>query len=228
MLHGGCWQESIGGTGLMGAIAEDLRQHGIAVWNIEYRREGVDGAGYPGTFLDVADALDYLPKIAIDHGLDLAHVVALGHSAGGQLALWAAARGRFKPGSPLYRKHPQKIQAVISVAGIDDLASYRDTGNPVCGVPGSIDALVSHNGKNSYEDTSPVAMLPLHVPQLVVSGTDDEIVPPHFGADYAAAATKAGDKVEELVIKGADHIDLIDPQSDAWVQIRARLKDYLK
>ena len=228
MLHGGCWQESIGGVGLMAGLAEDLRQRGIAVWNVEYRREGAEGAGYPGTFLDVGDALDGLQNIAIDQGLDLAHVVALGHSAGGQLALWAAARGRFRPGSPFYRRHPQKIQAVVSVAGIDDLALYRDQGSPACGVPGSIDALVSHDGKNSYGDTSPAAMLPLHVPQLVVSGTDDEIVPPEFGAAYTAAALKAGDKAEELVIKGAGHIDLIDPDSPGWAQVRAKLLAYLK
>jgi acetyl esterase/lipase len=97
MVHGGCWQTHIADRKLMDWVADDLRQHGIAVWNIDYR--GVDraGGGYPGTFADAAAAADQLRTVAPRHGLDLSRLVAVGHSAGGHLALWLAARPR--PGS---------------------------------------------------------------------------------------------------------------------------------
>ena len=102
MVHGGCWQTSIADRRLMDWVAADLREHGIAAWNIDYR--GVDraGGGYPGTFRDVAAAADRLRSDAAAHGLDLTRRVALGHSAGGHLALWLAARHRIAADSPLH------------------------------------------------------------------------------------------------------------------------------
>ncbi len=227
LLHGGCWQASIPGFGLMAHIAADLRDHGIAVWNVEYRSLGAEGAGYPGTFLDVAQGVDYLPRIAKKYNLDLSRTVVMGHSAGGQLALWAAARGHLDKHSLLYRPHPLTVKAAVSLAGVVDLRSFRYDG-PACNAAETIDALISDDGKDSYADTSPAELLPLHVPQLIVTGTDDDIVPQEFGDHYAEAARKAGDKVEVLDIGGASHIDLIDPQSDAWPKIRAALMPYLK
>jgi len=100
MIHGGCWLGFFG-LGLMDGLVKDLQAHGIAVWNVEYRRLGEVGGGYPGTYLDIGRAVDALRSIAKRNALDLSKVVVIGHSAGGHLALWAAARKRLPKDSPL-------------------------------------------------------------------------------------------------------------------------------
>lgn len=229
LVHGGCWQSRYG-LDLMHPLAADLAAQGIAVWNIEYRRLGEAGGGYPGTFADVAQAVDALREAGRRHPLDLGRVVAVGHSAGGHLALWAAARRRLPAGSALAGGNPLPIGGVMTLAGIDDLAAYAANG-PACGGAATIDALVGGGARppaQRYLDTSPRALLPLGVPQTVVSGSRDGTVPPQFGRDYAAAAKAAGDRVEAVVIDGADHFALIDPGSPAWRQLRPRLFERLR
>jgi len=224
LLHGGCWRADLPGLDLMTYAADDLRQHGAAVWNVEYRRLGEPGGGYPGTFLDVATALDELRKIARAKSLDLGNIVAAGHSAGGQLALWAAARHRLAKSSALYRDDPLPLKAVVSLAGIDDLATYRAQGPPVCGGPRVIDLLDGSETRGPWDvfaDTSPAELLPIGVPQAVVSGALDPIVPAAFGHAYAAKAIAAGDPVQEFTMKEAGHFELIDPQSSAFATIRS-------
>src|SRR5690349_17022647 len=92
LIHGGCWLAELPGTELMAYMAADLREHGYAVWSIDYRRIGEAGGGYPGTYQDTGAAIDRLRAIAVAKKLDLTHLVAIGHSAGGHLALWASAR----------------------------------------------------------------------------------------------------------------------------------------
>jgi acetyl esterase/lipase len=220
-IHGGCWNASLPGLELMDYAAEDLRQRGFAVWNIEYRRLG-DGGGYPATFKDIAQGIDLLRKLAGPHQLDLKHVVIVGHSAGGQLALWAASRHRLPKSSPLFTTDPLRVAGVVTLAGIDDLVTYRRLGPDACGGPATIDALVSIGRPptaNVYADTSPAELLPSGVVQTIVSGNLDLIVPPIFGADYAAKARKAGDKVDVVNIRETGHFDLIDPLSDAWKRV---------
>src|SRR6478672_975380 len=94
LIHGGCWQSELPGTILMDYMAADLRAKGVAVWNLEYRRIGHSGGGYPGTFLDVAAGVDKLRGLAKARNLDLSRVVVAGHSAGGHLTAWTAGRGR--------------------------------------------------------------------------------------------------------------------------------------
>lgn len=231
MLHGGCWRADLPGVDLMAYAADDLRHRGIAVWNIEYRRLGEVGGGYPGTFEDVAAAVDWLRKIADANKLDLKNVVAVGHSAGGQLALWAAARPRLPKASVLQRGNPLPIKAVVSLAGVDDLAAYRAFGPPACGGPRVIDLLDGTGSRSPWDiftDTSPAEMLPLGVPQTIVSGALDPIVPSPFGRAYAAKAKAAGDPVQEITLAGAGHFELIDPQSSAFEQIRSIIEKYLK
>ena len=226
VIHGGCWLADLPGTELMAYMSEDLRAHGFAVWSIEYRRMGHDGGGYPGTFLDTAAAIDILREVAPTYNLDLRKVLAIGHSAGGHLATWAAARPRIPQASPLHAANPLPIAGVVSLAGINDLKSYRATGPDACGGPPTIDAISGASnraGTDPYADTSPIALLPLHVKQFVVSGTLDHIVPPAFGKDYAKAAAAKGDTVNEKTFDGAGHFELIDPKSDAWKQIRAEI-----
>jgi acetyl esterase/lipase len=212
LIHGGCWQRAYG-LDLMSPLAADLRAQGVAVWNIEYRRLGESGGGYPGTFSDVGAAVDALRGMPPLHALDLTRIIAIGHSAGGHLALWAAARPRLPADSRLRVADPLAIAGAITLAGINDLAAYRASG-PACGGARTIDALVGASGRgaaNVFADTSPRALLPLGVPQLIVSGGGDGIVPATFGHDYAAAAVAAGDRTIEITLPGADHFALIDP-----------------
>ena len=107
MVHGGCWQKSVADRTLMNYAAEDLRQRGLAVWNIEYRGVDEDGGGYPGTYLDVARAADAIGRYAETYDLDPARVAGIGHSAGGHLVTWLATRAVLPEGSPLISSNPE-------------------------------------------------------------------------------------------------------------------------
>lgn len=222
LIHGGCWRADLPGLELMDYMAADLRDRGYAVWNLEYRRIGHPGGGYPGTFQDVSAGLDHLRAIAAQHRLDLRRVAVSGHSAGGHLALWSAARDRLSPESPLHTADPLMVRGVVSLAGIADLEAYRRTGPDACGGPSTIDGLVGLPeaiGRDVFADTSPPAMLPLGDRQLVISGALDPIVPPRFGADYVDSATAAGDPAQSIVLEGAGHFEVIDPTSAVWPRV---------
>jgi acetyl esterase/lipase len=231
LIHGGCWRADLPGLELMAYAAEDLRQHGFAVWNIEYRRLGEPGGGYPGTFEDVATAIDWLPQLSKTYSLDLGSVVVAGHSAGGHLALWAAARPHLPKTSPLYREKPLPIKRVVSLAGIADLDTYRIRGPATCGGPPTIDALVGTAVRGPWDiftDISPVALLPIGVPQTIISGALDPIVPAVFGRAYAEKAASAGDQVQEMTFADAGHFELIDPESDAFENVRSMIAQFQK
>lgn len=227
LIHGGCWQADIPGVPLMSQMVEPLRARGFAVWNIEYRRLGNAGGGYPGTFEDTAKAIDALRDIAKTHRLDLAHIVLVGHSAGGHLALWAAGRSRIPPSSALHGGNPLPIHGVVSLSGIDDLQSYRASGGQACGGESTIDELVGKHD-NPYADTSPSELVPLGVPQTIISGGLDRIVAARFGHDYAAKAKAAGDTVVDQEIPDAGHFEMIDPKGTAWPAILAAIEDRAK
>lgn len=214
LVHGGCWQADLPGTELMDYLAADLRGRGYAVWNLEYRRIGHPGGAWPGTFADVAAGLDHLRMIAGSHALDLSRVVLVGHSAGGHLVSWAAARPGLPKSSPLRVAVPLPVSGVVSLAGINDLEAFRATGPDRCGGPQTIDDLVSvatRAGQDVYADTSPARLPAPSSPVVVVSGELDPIVPPGFGPPFAVRWS-----ARELTIKGAGHFELIDPTSPAW------------
>jgi acetyl esterase/lipase len=226
LIHGGCWLASLPGVELMAQAADDLRQSGNAVWNIEYRRLGENGGGYPGTFEDVASALDHLRTLAKAYALDLTNVIVAGHSAGGHLAFWSAARSKIAAASRLRLAKPLPVRGAISLAGILDLAAYRSQGPAACGGPQTIDQLVGAATRASNEifaDTSPASLLPIAVPQAVLSGALDPIVPARFGRDYAVAARTAGDRVQETTVAEAGHFELIDPRSAAFETVRSAI-----
>jgi acetyl esterase/lipase len=231
LIHGGCWLASLPGLELMAYAADDLRRRGFAVWNIEYRRIGDAGGGYPGTFQDVGMAVDELRSLAGRYKLDLRHVVLVGHSAGGQLALWAAARHRLDRTSPLFADHPLPVAGVVSLAGIDDLQTYERVGPEACGGPSTIDQLVGADTRAAdklFGDTSPAALLPIGTSQAIFSGQLDQIVPPIFGKDYAAKAAAAHDTVAAITVPGAGHFELIDPDSGAWTAIEPMIAQMAK
>lgn len=224
LIHGGCWRADLPGLELTDYMAEDLRRSGAAVWNLEYRRLGHDGGGYPGTFEDVAKGVDHLRTLARPNRLDLRRVVFAGHSAGGHLALWAAMRPNLPRTSPLHEARPLGPRAVVTLAGINDLEAYRATGPDACGGPETIDRLVGAPGRAApFADTSPAVLRPTRTPQAVVSGALDPIVPSRFGRDYATAAAGAGARVRAVELAGAGHFELIDPTSAVWPRVKAEI-----
>ena len=197
MVHGGCWQSDIADRNIMAWIADDLRRRGIAVWTIDYRGVDRDGGGYPGTFLDAAAATDALRDHAEAYRLDLSKLVAVGHSAGGHLALWLAGRRGLPPASPLRSANPQPIHFVVSLGGLPDLelAATPPVRRATISVP---------------------RLAPLRVPQLLVNGNQDRIIPIAYAEDYAARMRAAGDPVEVRMVDRTGHVELIAPESAAW------------
>jgi acetyl esterase/lipase len=214
VLHGGCWLAEYD-LGYMSALAAELTAAGVATWSVEYRRIGDIGGGWPGTFSDVAAATDHLVRLADRHPLDLTRVVAVGHSAGGHLALWLAARHRLPPDDPLRGETPLPLVGVVALAGIPDLAGYASPDG--CGA--SVPELIGGNPAAVPERlarVSPIELVPLGVPQVLVAGVEDEIVPLLHARRYAEAARQAGDAVVVLELETAGHFELVAPSSGAW------------
>jgi acetyl esterase/lipase len=211
MVHGGCWQTDIADRTIMNWIADDLRRRGIAVWNIDYRGVDRPGGGYPGSFLDAAAAADALRGQAARHRLDLGRLVATGHSAGGHLALWLAARPRLPQGSPLRTADPIAIHAVVSLGGLPDLEEAARPPGSGCGT--EVIPLIS-GGR--FEETSVPRLAPLGVPQVLVNGRQDRIIPTSYAESYAQPMRAAGDEVRVRMIDRTGHVELIAPETAAW------------
>lgn len=229
MVHGGCWQKSIADRTLMNWAAEDLRLQGLAVWNIEYRGVDESGGGYPGTFLDVAHAADALRDQAAQYHLDLDRVAAFGHSAGGHLALWAAARQKLPTGSPMRMDNPLRLIGVVNSGGLADLRASRGVTQRDC-LSDIYDQLVGDISSTRAEvlsDTSPAEMLPLKVRQVSVNGHDDAIAPPVLGEGYTRRAKAAGDHADVVVVLNTGHVELIAPGTEAWDIEAATLRNML-
>jgi acetyl esterase/lipase len=212
MVHGGCWQSDIADRTLMDWIAGDLRADGVAVWNIDYRGVDRPGGGYPGTFADVAAAADALRAQAARYRLDLTRIVAVGHSAGGHLALWLAARPKLPAASPLRSPKPLRIDHVVSLGGLPDLKATAGSADNGCGTE-VVGRLIAGGG---YADTSVPRLLPLGVAQDLIDGRNDRIIPPRLNIGYAAQASAAGDRVRLQTIADTGHVELIAPDSAAW------------
>ncbi|MBV9884215.1 MAG: alpha/beta hydrolase [Sphingomonadaceae bacterium] len=210
MVHGGCWQTGIADRTIMNWIAEDLRRRGIAVWNIDYRGIDRPGGGYPGTFRDAAAAADALRAHAAEYRLDLSHLVAIGHSAGGHLALWLAGRHRLPQGSPLRSADPLRIHAAISLGGLPDLEEAARSENG-CG-----NEVVGRLTSGHFADTSVPRLAPLGVPQLLINGREDRIIPVAYAEGYAAPMRAAGDEVRVRMLERTGHVELIAPETAAW------------
>lgn len=222
MVHGGCWTTSIADRSLMNWIADDLRKSGIAVWNIDYRGVDRTGGGYPGTFLDAAKAADTLQAQAAKYHLDTKRIVAVGHSAGGHLALWLAGRPNLPKASPLHSAKPLRIAHVISLGGLPDLEATAASPDNGCGVDvvGQLVGTPSRGRPDVYADTSVPRLLPLRVPQDLVNGARDSIIPIRLGIGYEAQAKKSGDTVALHIIPDTGHVELIAPDSAAWAETK--------
>lgn len=227
MVHGGCWQSAIADRRLMDWIADDLRRDGIAVWNIDYRGVDRDGGGYPGTFHDVAAAADLLRAVGRRHAIDPGRVVAVGHSAGGHLALWLAARLRLPHDSVLWRPDPLPVRHVVSLGGLPDLAAVEDEPANGCGTD-VIARLVGGGRADRFADTSAVELLPIGVPHDLVNGREDRIVPYRFATEYLATARMNGDSVTLHTVPATGHVELIAPETAAWAVAKSCIRKALE
>lgn len=218
-IHGGYWRDQHGAD-QGDPLIKDLVANGAAAANVEYRRVGKSringGGGWPATFLDIAAAIDAL----VDRSdLDLDRVVALGHSAGGQLAAWAAARPGLPAGAP--GSDPRlRLSGYVSLAGVLDLITGAqdrlDNGavqNFLGGEP--------NQQPEAYELGSPINRLPIGVPGVCLHGTKDDRVPYEQTRTFVAAATRAGDDCRSVTLTGAGHFEFLDVGSPAWAAARS-------
>ena len=221
MVHGGCWQTDVADASLMNYIAGDLRSRGIAVWNIEYRGVDRPGGGYPGTFLDAASAADALASRAKKYRLNIKNVIALGHSAGGHLALWLAARERIPKGSALYKPKLLSITTAISVGGLPDLKAAQTPPGDTCGVDAvrKLTGKPSANRRDVYYDTSPPELMPFSANQVLINATLDFIAPPSFADAYEARAKSHKQTVRRVVVPEEGHVELIAPGTASWAAV---------
>ncbi|MFB9381880.1 alpha/beta hydrolase family protein [Pseudonocardia petroleophila] len=205
VVHGGFWRSSFG-LELGRPLAVDLANHGFAAWNVEYRRVG-NGGGWTATFDDVAAALDRLADA--DPRLDLERVVAVGHSAGGHLVAWLAARPGLPAGAP-GAGPAVRLRGAVSQAGVLDLVDAVEQG-----VGGAAVTDLMGGGPREVPDRyavgSPVARVPIGVPVVCVHGTADGNVPIRQSERFTAAS---GDEL--VTLPGVDHFAVIDPSTDAW------------
>lgn len=207
-IHGGYWRAKYN-LDHAGHLCAAVTARGFATANLEYRRVGNDGGGWPGTFSDVRSAYHFLVQNAQQHNLDSKRIIVMGHSAGGQLALCLAA-------------HEPSITRVISLAGVVDLRRayqlHLSNDAVVEFLHGSPAEVPDH-----YREADPMELSLAHARQWLIHGSADDTVPPVFSRDYVAEKQNRRGKEKEgahlLEISGAGHFDLIDPQSNAWKKV---------
>lgn len=230
VIHGGYWRDQW--TAELGVpTALDLVEHGWAVWNLEYRRAGSAGrtgdGGWPATFRDVAMGIEHLVNLAKDMAgvLEPNRVAALGHSAGGHLAVWAAGRAaqaaRTGGESPAAR-----LVGVVSQAGVLDLSAahrLRLSDDAAANLMGGPESAVPE----AYALADPMRRLPTGVPVFAIHSREDAAVPFELSEAYVAAARQAGDPAELHETVG-DHFALITPGQEAYETCRELLARLLR
>ena len=218
VIHGGFWRARYD-LSLGRPLAADLAARGYAAWNLEYRR-ALAGGGWPATFADVAAGIDLLAELPVDS----ARVAAVGHSAGGHLAAWAAGRGELTPGAP-GGSPVVAVTGVISQAGVLALADCAREG-----VGGTAATDLMGGGPDEmpeeYRLADPIAAVPIAAPVLCLHSRADDNVPYSYSERYVAAATAAGGRAA-LTETSGDHFTVIDPASAAWAAAVAALRTLL-
>jgi len=224
-IHGGFWRAQYGREHTA-PLAAALAASGFVVCAPEYRRIGQLGGGWPGTFDDVAAAVDRLPGLVAEAtgGLvaaDAGGVILAGHSAGGHLALWAASRHMLPSGSPWYKDRPG-WRGVVALAAVSDLVgaqrralSQQAVGTLMGGGPAEV-------ADDRYWQADPARLLPAGGPVWLLHGMADDQVPYLMSLDYARWARAAGARAAAatcVLLPGAGHFEVVDPLSREWPQV---------
>ena len=214
VIHGGFWRAEYDRRHT-GPLAADLAGRGYPVAQLEYRRTGQPGGGWPGTLDDVLAGVAALPGLFADALPEVAAApgapILLGHSAGGHLALYCAASA------------PVTVRAVVALAPVADLAeAYR------LDLDGGAVAALLGGGPDRYPDryaaTDPLPRPAARTPTVVLHGALDRQVPISIGRRYADAARSAGGDCLLLELPRCEHYGLIDPESDCWPRVLSTLR----
>jgi acetyl esterase/lipase len=225
VIHGGFWRARYG-LEYAGHMAAALTAGGIATWNVEYRRVGNPGGGWPGTLLDTAAAADYVRQLAKKYPLSLEKVISIGHSSGGHLSVWLAARHRIPQGDTLASADSMRLRGAISLAGLVDLrrAWELKLGD------GAVEELMGGPPAKlaeRYRTASPIELVPLGLKVRLLHGTEDSHVPIEISNGYQKAASRAGDDARLVVLGGADHFAVVDPRSEHWATVEKTAREML-
>jgi acetyl esterase/lipase len=205
-IHGGYWRAKYDLVHC-GHLCAALTERGLLTWNIEFRRVGDPGGGWPGTFEDIRNAYRFLPQLVKRYNADPAKVLVMGHSAGGQLALCLAS-------------HEPSLKSSISLAGVVDLQQAFElhlSNNAVVDFLGGTPREVPEH----YREADPMefSVNPATI-QWLIHGAADDVVPSYFSRNYAERKKNKGEDVHYSEISTAGHFDLIDPRSKAWTKVQ--------
>jgi dipeptidyl aminopeptidase/acylaminoacyl peptidase len=205
VIHGGFWRAKYD-LEYMRPVCESFADAGLAVWNLEYRRIGNPGGGWPGTLNDVAAGAGYVASVSDRFQLDLNRVIAIGHSAGGHLAFWLAAHKTF-------------LTAAVSLAGVVDLRRAWELKLSNTAVADLLDGSPA-DVPDRYDFASPIERLSIGVPQKLFHGTIDDDVPIEISERYVQVAQLRGDDVELISLPGADHYDVVNLRTKEFALVR--------
>ena len=222
-VHGGCYRASYS-IDHAASVEQALADAGYAVWSLEYRRVGDPEGGWPGTFQDMGAGADHLRVLASRYPLDLTRVVSMGHSAGGNSALWLAARSRIAANSAIHVPAPLAIHGVVALAPAGDFIEMHAKD----GCSGIMEPLMGGSPAtvpDRYNAASPGSLLPIGVPQaIVIAERDDRFR--DFGRSYAAKARAAGEaRLDVVEAPGAGHFDVAAPVTASWPRVLRAVHD---
>jgi acetyl esterase/lipase len=242
LVHGGCWADRLPNLDpratsfeLLRPMATALADMGIATWNVEYSRVGNAGGGWPGTFHDLSRAVDYVRTLAKTYPIDLSKVAVAGHSSGGQLALWIAARPKLNRSSELNgedatnKEGPLRVRAAIDLDGPPDLATSQPLERRMCPVAAITDFMGGSPEQfaSRYAEASPTPFLPLGVRQELIGGSLFGAIREQVAA-YETAARSKGDSITVTELAGSGHFDMLSPHSPYWKTVSDRIAAALR